>query len=325
MYDKRRRFARMHDARCHVDLIRSRSTTGLLDMDTTPHDPARDVRAFMAHETSVRAIVIGILALAVVAQTAQIVIAARSSRSATVVHQRSGHQNPATANRSSDPQLSALIGAHLFGVSTQSVMQTSAPVASVQWTLSGTLVGASPSTGSAIVSEQGKIPLLRTVGDDISSGFKLVEVRAESVVLDREGQRVTVNLSKFRSIQIGVTVASNVRADVPEVAAAPVAWHPRKGWPQNRPPAMAVLRPQVHLGSSGHYNGMQVMGGASALGNLGLQRGDVITQVNGKPLMQPADAQLALAQMSTSTPVMVTVERGGATQELAVAVPDERD
>jgi type II secretion system protein C len=281
----------------------------------------------MAHETSVRAIVIGVLLLAAVAQAAQIVIAARSSRSATVVHQRSGSQNPAAANGAFAPQLSALIGAHLFGVSPESVMQTSAPVASVQWVLSGTLVGSSPSTGSAIVAEQGRIPLLRTVGDDISSGFKLVEVRAESVVLDRDGQRVTVALAKTRSLQIGVTVASNARADVSAVAAAPAVWHPPKLWPHSPPPAMVMLRPQAHLGPNGRYNGMQVMGvgTGSALATLGLQRGDVITQVNGQPLRQPIDAQLALAQMSTSTPVMVTVERGGTTQQLAVAVPDDRN
>ena len=272
-----------------------------------------------------RAIVIGILSLAAAAQAAQIVDAARSSRSTTVVDRPSGRREQVNSKDAYDPKMSALIGAHLFGVSPQSVMQTSAPLASVQWTLSGTLEGSSPNKGSAIVSEQGQVPLLRKVGDEISSGFKLVAVRAESVVLDRDGQRVTVNLAKNRSMQGGPIVVSNGLPDDSGAQATPAVWHPRQGWPQNRPPAMVVLRPQVHLGSSGHYNGMQVMGAGSALANLGLQRGDVITQVNGKPLSQPADAQLALAQMSTSTPVMVTVERGGTTQELAVAVPDDRN
>jgi type II secretory pathway component PulC len=325
MYDKRRRFARTHKGCCHVDLIRNRSTTGLPDMDTTPHDHAPGARAFAAHETPVRAIVIGILSLAAAAQAVQFVVAARSSRAATGVSRPRGYQDPVTANHSTDPQVSALIGAHLFGVSTQSVIQTSVLGASLQWTLSGTLVGSSPSTGSAIVSEQGKIPLLRAVGDEISSRFKLVEVRAESVVLDRDGQRVTVNFSKSRSLQDEAIVTSNGHKEVFAATATPAVWHPRKGWPQNRPPALVVLRPQVHLGSSGHYNGMQVMGGGSALANLGLQRGDVITQVNGKTLRQPADAQLALVQMSTSTPVTVTVERGGTTQQIAIAVPDDHE
>jgi general secretion pathway protein C len=273
----------------------------------------------------VPAIVIGMLSLAVVAQAAQIVIAARSSSSPHIVRQPNTRQDPADAKDSSGPQMSALLGAHLFGVGTQSVIQTSASVTNVQWTLSGTLVGSSPNTGSAIISEHGKISLLRKVGEEISSGFKLVAVRAESVVLDRDGQHVTVNLAKIRSIQGGFSVASNGHPDVSAAGSTPAVWHPRKGWPQNRPPAMVVLRPQVHLASSGHYNGIQVMGGASALADLGLQRGDVITQVNGKPLRQPADAQLALAQMSTGTPVTVTVERGDTTQELAIAVPDDHD
>ena len=272
-----------------------------------------------------RVIAIVILTLAAAVEVARIAVAVHTTKSATVDHQSGAHRGSDIDKTHSDQHLSALITAHLFGVGTQSVIQTSAPAVGVQWTLSGTLAGSSPSTGSAIVSERGRLPLLRTVGEEISNGFKLVQVGAESVVLDRDGQRVTVNFARIHAMGDAIIVANDTRREDHEPTAMPAVWRPRKGWPQNRPPAMVVLRPQVHLGPSGHYNGMQVMGGGSALATLGLQRGDVITQVNGTPLKQPGDAQLALAQMSTSTPVMVTVERGGRTQQLAVSVPDERD
>jgi general secretion pathway protein C len=296
-------------------------------MDTTPHDQARGAGAFIARETLLRALVIGILSLAAVSEIARIAIAARSAKAATVDQQPGSRGTSGIAGNSADSKLSVLVGAHLFGVGTQSVIQTSPPVASPQWTLSGTLAGSSPSAGSAIVFERGKSPVLRTVGEEISNGFKLLQVRADTVTLIRDGQRVMVSFSKSHAAQGGIVVAASMRTEPPVAAAMPAVWHPHKGWPQNRPPALVMLRPQVHLGPNGHYNGMQVMGtgNASALSALGLQRGDVITQVNGKPLRQPGDAQLALVQMSTRTPVTVTVERGGTTQELAVAIPDDRD
>jgi len=54
-----------------------------------------------------------------------------------------------------------------------------------------------------------------------------------------------------------------------------------------------------------------------------LQRNDVITQINGRSITSASAAQQALQQLSSGSPVNVTVERDGAPIQLPVTISDD--
>jgi general secretion pathway protein C len=226
--------------------------------------------------------------------------------------------------RTTDPSANAakIIRSHLFGESLIDATAGMTAAPPVNWVLSGIIAGQRPAGGYAIIGESARAARLRAVGDEVSNGFKLVEVLADQVLLERSGERIAVRMPRFRLGGAGETLAAGAPRGDSAPAAAPVVWHPRKGQPSNRPPALVMLQPHARRMEDGRV-AMMVMGegNGSNLAALGLQRGDIITAVDGHPVGSSEVMMQLLKQMSTGCPVMVTVIRQGNEHEMPLALP----
>jgi type II secretory pathway component PulC len=203
-----------------------------------------------------------------------------------------------------------LMAAHLFGQAPAEKPAELPARAAARWVLSGTMRGSTPASGAAILGHRGTTTRFRTVGEEVSDGFTLAEVFLDRVTLVRAGERLTLRLTR-------VVGAEYPQADA-ELAAADPRPTPRRiepdltERPASRPPAYDALRPSLHLGK-GRVDGLRVWGtgDGSNLDSYGLQRNDVIRDVDGQAINSVEARRLALDALSQGHPVAVTVERAG--------------
>jgi general secretion pathway protein C len=80
-----------------------------------------------------------------------------------------------------------------------------------------------------------------------------------------------------------------------------------------------IIRPTPVL-MDGQLQGFRVYPGRdrAAFGSLGLQPGDMITQVNGSPLTDPARGLSAITGLQPGDRVNVTVSRNGVTRDVTI-------
>jgi len=89
--------------------------------------------------------------------------------------------------------------------------------------------------------------------------------------------------------------------------------------------AAAQLRSDIALSprlDGGRLNGLVVrpQGSGAAFRAAGLQDGDVIVQIDGRPVSSPADLDRAVTGVSRGGVLGVTIERGGARLPLAITI-----
>jgi general secretion pathway protein C len=256
-----------------------------------------------------RVAVVAVLTLAIVVQATQISIdiskLARTPRDP---------RSPATVPVTGSPRLTTgdIVAAHLFGKPPEAPADLPASSAE-HWVLSGTVEGETPTLGSAILGPTTATTRFRVVGEEVSGGFRLAEVFADHVTLERSGARVSLRLPHTLaglSTNPGVRLAS---AAVREQA--PVTPGPDRS--QALLPAEIELQPDLERpwGKKGKNKaeGMRVWGAGDGrnLSAVGLQRNDIIRSVDGQPINNNEAQQRALEILSLGKPVPVVVERNG--------------
>ena len=218
-----------------------------------------------------------------------------------------------------------LLGSHLLGDETKAppkVVETvvDAPDTALSLSLSGTVVveGDSASSWAVISSNRGEDKNYH-IGQAIenANGATLHSVYADRVILNRGDHLETLRLPK-------VTNASNNVAGRPQAAPA---FSPspaqndslRQVITQNASRLTDILRvaPQVE---QGQVVGFRVNPGRDrqAFEALGLQAGDVVTDINGTTLNDASKGLQVFEQLGEATQANVTVLRDGAPQVLVV-------
>jgi general secretion pathway protein C len=176
--------------------------------------------------------------------------------------------------------------------------------------LTGTLEGDSPSTGSAILGSSATTTRFCAAGQEVAGGFRLSEVFADRVTLERAGERISLRLPRQshaalpgQYVQVAAASAGQVQPPLEERV------HKR---PPNQTEALLELRPSLHRGVD-RFDGMRVVGtgDGSNLRSYGLQRNDIIRAVDGNPIDTSTAQYHALDTLSRGRPVSVTVERAG--------------
>ncbi len=207
--------------------------------------------------------------------------------------------------------LQGLLAARLFGNATpDAVSGVDAPRTNVALVLAGTLAVRDPKAGLAIIGEPTQPGHVYAVGATLPGGVRLHEVYVDRVVLDRGGALETLPLPHA------------VGGAAPRLASRP--GEPGLGEAVQKliaggPEVIGdVLRPMPSY-ANGQLKGFRVYAGRDRrkFAKLGLQPGDVVTQVNGVPL---GDSQKGLDALRTlgGGSATVTVERGGASQQLTI-------
>jgi type II secretory pathway component PulC len=215
----------------------------------------------------------------------------------------------AAATPSEQLSVQALVAAHLFG---QANRQDELPAsAAAPWMLSGTLQGSIPGSGAAILGHTATTTRFCKVGQEVSDGFTLAEVFLDHVTIARAGERLTLKLPRMLRAEYPYLRTQVASAEVPRpVGGRSVPQLTER--PANRPPAYDELRPQLHRGD-GRVDGMRVLGTGDGrnLDSYGLQRNDVIRQVDGQAITNIEAQRRALDTLSQGRPVAITVERNG--------------
>jgi|HubBroStandDraft_1064217.scaffolds.fasta_scaffold02023_4 general secretion pathway protein C len=254
------------------------------------------------------------LSLAIVAQAAMV------SERLWMLARTPDLQRPAVMTlasmRRAGPQVQDLVAAHLFGKIPDAPQEATA-AHSESWVLSGTLQGATPASGAAILGPTATSTRYCAVGQEVPGGFRLTQVFADRVTIERAGESLSLKLPRkltgqwvSRGDQLASTAVGPRSGPVLGPHTAP------NEWAQNNPLARRVLLPMLRRGAGHHWDGMRVQ--SREAGAYGLQRNDVIRDVNGHAIDSLQAQSDALETLSQGRPVTVTVERDGALFKLEV-------
>jgi general secretion pathway protein C len=204
-----------------------------------------------------------------------------------------------------------IVAAHLFGVAAvvrggldeQDPAPSTAPLA-----LAGTIATDDPNHGMAIISGEDAGSKVYAVGQSVG-GALLHAVYLDHVLLNRDGILESLSLRKL------LAAAKSPPRPRPRpqatAAAAATAATAEDTVASDAPRALSgVLRltPTTANGTPGY----RVMGGVGnqSLQATGLRPGDVMTAINGAPLLDPDSAQQSLDQLQAGHATVTVVRRG---------------
>lgn len=209
-----------------------------------------------------------------------------------------------------------IVNAHLFGR-----FDTSAPVAELDpvdapdtrlnLELRGTIAAEDADRALAIIAERSREEKVYAIGDAVPGGASLHSVYTDKVLLRRAGQLETLRLP--RASDSGVGAAPPRRQGVAPSRATSI----REIVSQTPARLTDVIRPQPVF-RDGQQQGYRVYPGRDRqrFSALGLRPGDLITQINGMSLDDPARGMEIFRSLGDATQVSVTLERSGQSQVL---------
>jgi general secretion pathway protein C len=219
---------------------------------------------------------------------------------------------------------SVLLNSHLFGEAAEQSAVVVAPVADApDTTLSLTLRGilskeddpTGPS-GSVIIEGSGAQSKTYFVGQGIdgADGATLHSVYADRVLLNRNGRLETLRLPKELTASAGASMARP--SPLPQ-AAQPSSL--RDVISDNASRFADIMRPVPHV-QEGQIVGFRLNPGRdrAAFEALGLQPGDVVTDINGTVLDDVTQSMQVFESLGESTQANVTVLRDGVPQVIVI-------
>jgi general secretion pathway protein C len=188
-----------------------------------------------------------------------------------------------------------------------------AVVTSLALTLFGVRVNEGSGGGSAIVATPDGMQASYAVGDEIIPGVMLKAVAFDHIVIDRGGAEESVFLDQSQAAPVAA----------PEGGAPP----PEPGQP-DAPFAGPDLTPaEVKAGigfsprmQGGKVTGLVVTSKGPGFTRAGLQEGDIVTQVNGRPIGSLADLQALQSQIAPGARISLSVERGASVVPIALTL-----
>lgn len=192
-----------------------------------------------------------------------------------------------------------------------------AVVTSLQLKLFGVRVDEATGRGSAIIAGPDNVQTSYSVGEAIQPGVTLKSVGYDSVVIARGGADETLYLDQ--------SGAAPVAAPVPAPPAANTSLLSAPGGQTAAPGSvtLAELQGQLSLAprqAGGRVTGLVPRGDPAFLARIGLQPGDVVVQVLGRPIGSVQDLQRAAAGLAQGGNLSIAVERGAQVVPIAVNI-----
>lgn len=230
---------------------------------------------------------------------------------------------PVTSSAASEGGADIAVAARLFGGNASAPAGAAASASSLR--LKGVVAPTPGTAASAIFNTGSGRDVSIYIEGEVHPGVKLVEVLPDSVVVSRGGVRERIELDK--------RLASAARA--PGGASAPgatgfrvnVARTGGNNFTLSRKELDDALKDPTQLNYLGRI-GPSPQGGVkmeaappgSLAAKLGLQTGDVIRKINGKPVLSQGDLALLYGQFSSLSLVQAEVQRGGTSLHLSFAI-----
>ena len=220
-----------------------------------------------------------------------------------------------------DLDFASITDNHLFGEASQSIAPVTdtvvdAPDTNLNLELRGIVSSADSDGGVAIIADGRGEEKTYAINDAIdgSGGTVLHAVYEDRVILNRAGILETLRLPKEVSGG-SVTYAGRPDAALPTVAQASL----RDGISENASRITDVLRVVPHI-EQGQMVGFRINPGQAReqFDALGLQPGDVVTDINGTTMTDPSRGLQVFEALGEATVANVTVIRNGQPQVLAI-------
>ncbi len=220
-----------------------------------------------------------------------------------------------------------LTTANIFGVSDRAVMQkqTVVPETRLNLTLKGVLSATSMDMASAIIAQgkKGKEEIYG-IGDKMPGGVIIKEIHPEHVVLERGGRLETLKLQKISGVgnlkSSGGSYSSGrgrYAQGSPEAALKQIRSNILKN-----PTSFGDYALPVVVRENGRQIGyrLQPQSKGQLLSELGIEKNDVITQINGVKLDKAQNGITALRKLSTAKNLNIVVKRNGAEIPLNISL-----
>ncbi|MGK2910636.1 MAG: type II secretion system protein N [Sphingobium sp.] len=185
-------------------------------------------------------------------------------------------------------------------------------VTSLALTVYGIRVNEGSGLGSAIIATPDGIQNSYAVGDDILPGVKLKAVAFDHIVIDRGGTDETVFLDQSQAAPV---------ADPSATPSGPGQTVPQNIVPQSITPA--AVKSDIGFSprtEGGRITGLVLSPRGAAFQSAGFQPGDIVTQVNGRPITSAADLQALQNQIAPGARISLMVERGATTVPIALTL-----
>jgi general secretion pathway protein C len=232
---------------------------------------------------------------------------------------------PSTSESSADVQ--AIADAHIFGIATADPEGLLQPVAAetenlretrlTNLSLKGTIASTPADRAIAIIADGNNEEKVYVIGDSVTSGASLHAVYADRVVLNENGVLTNLKLPKdfpegTRTVARRNTTTTNRTPSPSRNIQSVVA--------QNVSKLADVIRPTPYF-VNGQQQGYRVYPGRNRqqFASLGLRPGDLIKDIDGQALSDPAQAMKIFQTLDSAEQVSVTVERNGQPQVIVLS------
>ena len=182
-------------------------------------------------------------------------------------------------------------------------------VTSLDLKLFGTRINEGSGGGSAIIATPDGMQGSFVPGDEILPGVSLKSVAFDHVVIDRGGRDETLFLDQSGAAPLAEPGASAPAAAAPTSAGGELS-------PEN-------VRREISFAprmEGGRVTGIVVSpsGEGHAFRTAGFRPGDIIVQVNGRPVSSAGDIQTLVGQLAPGSRLSFQVERGAAVVPVAM-------
>lgn len=188
--------------------------------------------------------------------------------------------------------------------------------------LIGTMVN--PGTSIAVLMLSNKETVVRE--GDMAGTFKVVEIRDASVIMEMNGQRKTLWMPSLEPPHQNAPALAALppppvpKAEPPPSGPVTLSKSERDQVMSNLNVQLAKLRIIPFRKSTGEAYGSKVeyVENGSFLNKMGLRQGDILLQVNGRPVNTPEDGMNVFQTLTHEDRVVLKVDRNGAqvTQEV---------
>lgn len=184
--------------------------------------------------------------------------------------------------------------------------------------LRGTIAAGDSQYALAIIADDNGEENVYAIGDAISGGRKLHSVQPEQAILNHNGDLEALRLPKNYDESTATTARSR-RSSRPSTSRAEAIRNVRESVARDPTKLTDLIRPQPVF-SNGKQLGYRVYPGRrrQQFVSLGLKPGDLVTQINGSQLDDPAKGAEIFRSLAESSQVTVTVERNGSPEVLVL-------
>lgn len=231
-------------------------------------------------------------------------------------------QSTTTRSSATPTDYPAISAAHLFGEASTTLPEVTdddalnAPDTSLSLQLRGAIAAGDSRYAHAIIADANGNEKVYFVNGSVPGGATVQQIQADRVILARAGQ-----LEVLRLPRDGETAGAPART-------APATFRPAPAQnnanvqelvAKNAAGFLDVVRPQPFM-PNGQLKGYRIYPGPNRQQfiALGLRAGDLVTEINGVALNNPAQGMEVFRSLGDASQVTVTVERDGQPQVLSL-------